>query len=377
MNGEKSKTAEATSSEAEETKSQSTVSVAENKPGEENYSIYNYLKKTPAVLIALVSGIVAILSFIISYAEYIQISHVLTYWNVDPSAVSGSNKQLFYTFCFAIIFLLIHIIANILIIRTVSYFSPISEIRKRIKNQISKLKNKNAAPQNNAPTGDSGNPVNEPLKVLNEYQKRLKKCKIKFQESFNSVLYLTIIFILLFISTYAFYLTDFRSANDNMSLNAFLYSVVQFVLYYLTARLSRHFSVKSAIKQHPEQTNDFSIIETKLSKLESSTGPTTKHTIKSFFSNNTILVIIFNALIVIVLLFLLIFGAKTTPAKKFKSVDIDGVKYMAVYTNSETMVLEEAVINGNTVKILTNKQMIIPISGVKYEIVEFESVEKE
>ena len=61
---------------------------------ENNYSIYNYFRKTPSMLSASVSGMMAFFSAIINYAIYLQNARELRLWNIDPAIISSSDKTL-------------------------------------------------------------------------------------------------------------------------------------------------------------------------------------------------------------------------------------------------------------------------------------------
>lgn len=49
----------------------------------DKYSIYNYLKKTPSILIAVGSAVVAVVTFLAKLMTAIEIRKTLTFWNID------------------------------------------------------------------------------------------------------------------------------------------------------------------------------------------------------------------------------------------------------------------------------------------------------
>ena len=126
----------------------------------DSYSVYNYLVKTPSVLIAALSGLLAMLSFIINYATYLKTARMLHYWGVDTSVISTTDQQFFYTFCFAIIFLLISIFVSGLIANSYISYAPFQECILRMKKEASLLKKANA----------------ERVKSINKLQESFKTC---------------------------------------------------------------------------------------------------------------------------------------------------------------------------------------------------------
>ena len=78
----------------------------------------------------------------------------------------------------------------------------------------------------------------------------------------------------------------------------------------------------------------------------------------------------------LVLFLVIVFATGTKPTNVFKSVIIDETQYVAVYTDSESMVLEEVTIENGRAQVDTTKQLIIPIYGIKYEVIRFGEVER-
>ena len=73
----------------------------------DNYSIFNYLKKHPAAVIACFSSMVAIITFMSQFLAYISSKNTLSYWNFDTSYASFNNNNLFYSAIASVVYLLI------------------------------------------------------------------------------------------------------------------------------------------------------------------------------------------------------------------------------------------------------------------------------
>lgn len=79
--------------------------------------------------------------------------------------------------------------------------------------------------------------------------------------------------------------------------------------------------------------------------------------------------------IIAFLIFSSILGYDEAESKHiFPIVAVDDQSYAIVYNTGDTVILEECTIEDTTIKIYTDKQKIISVDGVEYEIREFSSV---
>ena len=367
---------------------------------EKSYSIYNYLIKTPSILIAIVSGLLAIISFLINYAVYKQNVHYLQYWNVDPSVISNSNKQLFYTFCISIVFLLISTGVSAMIASAYSNNTPIYEYIRRSKIKLSELKKKNAVNikacrllkksyiKHPASTNEEfaheieNNEYYKSSKDLLIEINRLKKDLSKYRKKLQKPLWRRLItaYIILFISVIVYMLViinGFQAGWYKGFISVFFITTVQFIFNCLINRLTYGALARKRIKENPNSEEVFSKLDNELSEIQFPFEKLSKHGIKSLFSNVSIIIIIIGIIITAVFLnFAPLFDTSARMNKQFKCVTIDEVQYISVYTDAETMVLEKVEIDDGKVIVYTKNQMIVPTKGINYEVISFESVER-
>ena len=63
----------------------------------QEYSIYNYLKSTPSILIALISAFVAFITFIARVASMNMMKTALSFWKFDLSYINYNNTSLWFS----------------------------------------------------------------------------------------------------------------------------------------------------------------------------------------------------------------------------------------------------------------------------------------
>ena len=73
----------------------------------ERYSIYDYLKKTPSVLIAGSSAAVAVVTFLARLITNINIRKNLMFWNIDTNSISLDNSTLLFQSLMCIFYMLL------------------------------------------------------------------------------------------------------------------------------------------------------------------------------------------------------------------------------------------------------------------------------
>ncbi len=365
--------------------------------GESDYSIFNYFKKTPAILISFVSGAVAVVSFLINYAIYLQTSRELQYWNVDPAVVSSSNKHLFYMLCFSVIFILLLFGISALISKSfVSYF-PFQMLARQLRLEMKSnqkyckqaikdsrsikkaLKMQNSCEYESLIRQESELNVfektcREGLQKLNSLRKRLSVCKRQNRKPITENL--LVAFLLLLFSYAIRFQTDFSTSICKILLKALVFATLHFITCCFACLLTNSIVGHQRIKAKSEN-EVFSEFEEKLSSVEYPLQRLSKNRIKSMLSNGVIKMAFLNSVISMLVLFLVIvFATGTKPTNVFKSVIIDETQYVAVYTDSESMVLEEVTIENGRAQVDTTKQLIIPIYGIKYEVIRFGEVER-
>lgn len=321
-----------------------------------NHSIYTYLIAHPSILIAGVSAIVAILSFLINYISYREESQVLQFWNIDSALVSISNPKLIYSLCFSVIYFIMIIIATSLISNTYMAYKPFMEFRLYIKNYLKNCKKLSES--------------NDVLQMIELEEKELRK-------SYSHIFFsnLLVALILTFISSLLLIFSqDIKLLSTNPILSIIIVMSVQFFVYcfisYLAMRLS--ISKKKIIAQG---NNKMIMFRENIKKAEYPIDKVRKYGIKSCFTNSAVYLMFIDLIMIIFLslMFLTICQSSTIEEQKqFKTLLIDDTQYVVVYSNTEKMILEEATITDGIVSIYTSKQRIVSVDTYPYEVVTFE-----
>ena len=78
--------------------------ISEKKKYNNEYSIYDYLKNNTAILLAVISGIVAIVTFFAKYITFVSARKELAFWGFDISYATFGTESIIYTVIFSIVY---------------------------------------------------------------------------------------------------------------------------------------------------------------------------------------------------------------------------------------------------------------------------------
>ena len=366
----------------------------ENKSNRDDYRIYNYLVKTPAIFIAIISGLIAIGSFIINYATYFKTARELKHWNVDYSLISSSDKNIYYTLCFAVIFVLVTIILSSMISKAFMSYIPYKECVFRTKKRLSVLKKANMANRRalldikksyirsqKINNGNDSNQTDEIIKQCDSGDKEilaLKKELHKMKRTFLKDLIINVefIFFVLILSDIVLTAMDFTKGIYKLLISAVVLFFAQLLIYTFINLIVVNIIVRMNIKKNPDHKKALESSNLVVSRLEYPIYKIFTYGFKSLFTNTQIYTIIINILLSFIIVFFIevFFPINETPQKQFKCLSIDDTQYVAVYSNPDMMILEEAEICENKLKVYTSKQRIIPTKGTCYEVLNFNEV---
>lgn len=359
----------------------------------ENHSIYTYLVDHPPIMIAAASAIVAVFSFFISYVAYMKEAQVLRFWNIDTVFISKSNKQLFYSVSFSLIYSIISFMAMSLISNTYIAYRPFAELNiylktkvtkcqksaKNNKRRLKKIVSKFSECDKKESLQIEINDINYEIKHILEESNQLKREMKEQKKSFRKMLYanLLIALILSFISSVIVFCADVSkqvSANPIMVIT--IWTIFQFLMYCLIGYLGMRLTIskKRIIATVDNKENE--IIE-RITKAEYPIAKISKYGFKSYFTNSTIYSILINLFAIMVMF--IVTSAMTQSSnykeqKKFKLLSIDNSQYVVIFSDTEKMILEEAKITDGAITIYTSKQRIVSIDTYPFEVVTFEKV---
>ena len=87
------------------------TSIEETEQPEESYSIYEFLKNDTSVLIAVISGLVAIILAFLKLGSYLYHTAYLNYWNIDSRLLTTQElywlENIIFSFVFTFLFVII------------------------------------------------------------------------------------------------------------------------------------------------------------------------------------------------------------------------------------------------------------------------------
>ena len=352
----------------------------------DKYSIYNYLKAHPAVLITCFSGSVAVITFLSQLISYIVSKNILAYWNFDVAYASFADNNLIYSAIATIVYLAIITFSTIWFLKTSEVYLQRKKIFvigslvcKKQKNhcadhqkRISKLKSK--------PTVDKKElfeiekSVTSTQSELDELNNITRKLKRKARFSFWVNVLPILILVWLFGVVCAFVIAPKEDAIKCIV----IFSVAQVLNYYWLFLLEQRTQInkKKLIKD---------IQSKKIVDLIRESRSEQDYPIFSLFvkgdgiTNSAFVLQGISTLLAFVILILVSTFALTNNAKfqkDFKIVDVDGDKYAVVYYADDTYYLEKAVIIDNKLIIITSKQRIINTSDISFSVQTFDDVVK-
>jgi hypothetical protein len=216
-----------------------------------------------------------------------------------------------------------------------------------------------------------GQEINENMAELKSIRHEVKVLKrsyiVMLCANLSVALILTFISSLFFICS-----TDTKKTPINPINEIIILTIIQLFLYCLTSYLAMRLTIskKKIIAQSKYETIDFS--ENKY-KAEYPIAKMIKRGFNSFFSNATL-----GSILIGVLLFTVYFWISAMPQsstiqqKQFKTLSIDNIQYVVIYSNTEKMVLEEATFSGGIATIYTSKQRVVFVDAYPFEVVTFQ-----
>lgn len=357
--------------------------------------IKEYLKKTPAVLIALVSAVVTTMSVIIGYAGRLSNVAYLKYWNVDELYATLETKNVAYLAVNSVMWMVAIIIANGIAERAVANYYHYSVVERYIQKQIGvclkiyKSSEKQAvliekdfwsnkhATEKDFFLWKKIASIKEDLKLQRQALKELKYENLhniwrwKKALIIDSVAAEAILFFTAWLSFTAVSLTELTS----ITLLSFLQLALAFFYSYENTKnqretLRKHSQESVFKKENPRLSERIK----KLKKSESEQYEKNRGHFKVDFKSVILLVL---ATIVAVLFVMPLAGFLSAKSqRRFKILPHETTNEIVVFHNEDTYILEEAEINENTITINTAKQRILKTNDIAFEKMTFDTVVK-
>ena len=123
------------------------TSIEETEQPEESYSIYEFLKNDTSVLIAVISGLVAIILAFLKLGSYLYHTAYLNYWNIDSRLLTTQELYWLENIIFSFVFMISCVIYIGLLSESAStlkkcnyYKKYANKLIKKVNNQVKELK---------------------------------------------------------------------------------------------------------------------------------------------------------------------------------------------------------------------------------------------
>ena len=359
---------------------------AESIQSNEN-SIYDYLKQTPSLLIAVISALVAIMTFFAKLFSFIVARKELAFWEISLAyANSATNRVTLFSAIASLLYSFSLMIASMWFRTTYDAYLPQKKLRLAIQYYMKSEKKriKDVMRQKSSRTSSiQDSQVSESLKKLcslcNELDREFKQ--MFFINLFPMCLILFFVFVLyLGISSPTMSRSIWRIAG--------ICAIVQIVTFGVVAKIH---SAKTLDKKSLKK-GDLSgdtiktlgaarrIDKFPLSKVLSA-GP------REILKNETIWTILFTLVLNCFLVLVLHLLLPSTPIASNKSLAITTINnqpYAIVYQTDDKIFLEAAEIQVSNatsnpvyhLTVYTNEQQILSPNAISFSIYEFESITK-
>lgn len=324
----------------------------------DKYSLYNYLKKTPSILIAVGSAIVAVITFLAKLMANIEIRKTLTFWNIDINSVDPDNSALIFTSLMSIFYLIFTASVMVCINFEVESYVPVRKLK--IANRYIKKAFK----------------LTKKTNECKEYESLYKKLKKPF--TLLHFLKLAAAFIATFVVNIIYFYISI-SESKYLFVAALVSTTLQFTLFCLLSRLNFNSINKKEIRDDCKKGNYKKHIALDDSSLEHYNTSISKN-----LTNSNIVIFIVQTISLCLIICIISIFSPTKGLTKNSNVQIaslDEKDYCVVYQSNgkyfmketETIVNEEN--NKRILIIYTDKQKIYSSDVLDVQIKKYDDIE--
>lgn len=355
-------------------------------PNKDKYSIFNYLKKHPAAVIACFSSMVAVITFMSQFLVYIVSKNTLTYWNFDPTYASFDNDSLLYSAIAAIVYVIITSFATTWFLKTSDvyierkryylidtlFYKEHSRICNRQNQKLEKLKLiPNIDKDEVFEIEDSINKTRQRIKELKKETKH-KKRKAHFFFLIN------VLPIFLLVCIFDFVLSFMIASKEHLLESMFVICVIHISTYYFMFGFEKRSQIKkNKLKKDIQSKNIDDVINKNQCEKE---YPLFALFIKGDGVSNSAFITQAISIFLVLIFLVFAFALGSTNSQKAKTdiqiANIDGEQYAVVYYSDDTYYLEKVCIENRILTIFTNEQRILSTSDISFSVQRFEKVIK-
>ncbi len=372
--------------------------IASNDEPAAKYGIYHYFKEHTAFLVACVSALVAVVSFILKFAINRCNAAYLAYWNVSKLYVGNDVGQIYlvlgaFLYCFALILISQLFGSTAEVFRNYSeYLSYLDwrlrQVRKAdraLRRAEKQLKRRCSGKKAAALTAKKKAVIQAGIADSTQELQELKKLGDLLKQVFRPrkqwmirnilaavVIAFLVVLLLLLLMIDSITLRSLASACGFSVLFVLFDSLLYFLPAYLQSRCT---------KEKYDKINHQQIADALVGK-EQGKFPLEKLLLgktKRIVSNGQFLMLAIQLLtaIVITVFTLAISGRATAQNQKEFSIYTDeSGTYAIVYRADDTVILESAEVNGTVLSIDTSRQRVLTTDDLSYVVSVFETVER-
>ena len=352
------------------------------------YSIYNYLKKNPATLVAIFTGVVTIITFLSQLLAYTVSKSTLAYWNFDTAYASFDKKSLLYSAIAAIVYVIIMCFSTMWFTKTcevyierkrffwigIQYCKQQRGVCKNIEKRLRKLRNtrKSVVDLNEiTEIEESNKATRQALELITTETRKERRRAIWFFS-------LNVLPIYLLICFFAFILCFMVAGKDELYKMMLSILVSQSISFYVIYSLEKRTIInRKILKKEISDKMPSEIMEKYRSEND---YPLFALLIKGDGIRNSVLLSQLISVSLVFIIFVLSFILGTTNSEKarkdFQIANMDGEQYAVVYFADNTYYMEKAIIEDDTLTVFTREQRIINTSDISFSVQTFDQVIK-
>lgn len=358
-----------------------------NMGNEDKRSFFDYLKKNPAVAIAIVTGFVAVFSFITNMAVFLYEKMYLLYWEIDSTYIVSGSTNMVYTVLSSLA-LSVAVLLSLFVVNQIycknaddisfCYYCKllVNRIRsdsRRLRWRCCKLLFKSIFFKGRRKDRS------EIKKIINNCNERIKSGKALIKPyvkrcNKRAALCFVLVFIVLFIIGFVMYMTlpDYIGFSDKVLLALFtsLMPAVKVIIESAKSNVNKKQIRELAKKDYD---SDIKLNEEALKECYKKYKPFEPTANDTFISVSLAVC----WMLISVLIIFSVFGYLTASFKNtFEIMEKDLISYAVIYKNTDFVILEQVEENDGTLVVFTSEQTIEKYSKMTYELRSFENVKR-
>ena len=356
--------------------------IEETEQPEESYSIYEFLKNDTSVLIAVISGLVAIILAFLKLGSYLYHTAYLNYWNIDSRLLTTQELYWLENIIFSFVFMISCVIYIGLLSESAStlkkcnyYKKYANKLIKKVNKQVKELKIQLSAAQDIETKDNIAEEIKNIIFKIESVKKERGKIKLLARVQFiANAFFFSIVFGLIF---YVTLLQYSNSSKDGIKITVLL---IIFMSIFIT--ISGYFT--TVIDKQKMDDKCRSLFEENQKDVEIPMYPFRKLSklgIKHYLSNKYIFKILFFMCVVLCsFLYIQSEQGKSYADKigsKISITTIDETAYAIIAVDSDNIIAERIEINDKKAVVYVNEQIIIPKENIEMKVYTFENVTKD